>query len=137
MFIIEARFGDFGFSPLTSAVYDSNVPCKIINLEEGHPTVNVGLLRLDRAVISARAQGTPLLKLIHGYGSTGVGGRLREEVWKALDRFKRGGLIVDFIPGEDFRLSNEGSWELIKRDRAIKEDRDFGRANRGITIVIL
>jgi hypothetical protein len=113
------------------------VRCKIINLEEGLPTANVALLRLDHALSAARAEGTPLLKLIHGYGSSGVGGRLREEVWKALDRFARNGIISAFIPGEDFRLSNEASWELIKRDKAIKQDRDFGRGNRGITIVVL
>jgi hypothetical protein len=113
------------------------VPCKVINLEEGHPTVNVGLLRLDRALAAARAEGVPILKLIHGYGSSGVGGRLREEVWIALDRFKRDRRIADFISGEDFRLSNEASWELVKRDKSIKQDRDFGRANRGITIVVL
>ena len=111
--------------------------CKTVNLEEGRPTVNVGLLRLDRAVAAAHAEGVPVLKVIHGYGSSGVGGQLREEVWKALDRFKRNGFIADFIPGEDFRLSNEASWALVKRDKSIKEDRDFGRVNRGITMVIL
>ncbi|PSH03566.1 MAG: hypothetical protein CXZ00_11610 [Acidobacteria bacterium] len=109
----------------------------MVNLEEGLPTVNVGLLRLDRALASARAEGVPLLKLIHGYGSSGVGGELREEVWKALDRFKRNGFITDFIQGEDFRLSDDASWALVKRDKTIKQDRDFGRANRGITIVVL
>jgi hypothetical protein len=113
------------------------VLCKVINLEEGRPTVNVGLLKMERALTTARAEGVPLLKLIHGYGSSGVGGRLREEVWKALDRFKRNGYIADFIPGEDFRLSQEASWALVKRDKSIKEDRDFGRLNRGITIVVL
>ncbi len=111
--------------------------CKIINLEEGRPTVNVGLLHLDHALAAARNEGVPILKLIHGYGSSGVGGRLREEVWKALDRLQRNGLISGFIPGEDFRLSNEASWELVKRDKTIRQDHDFGRANRGITIVIL
>ena len=111
--------------------------CKLINLEEGHPTVNVGLLRLDRALVTARAEGVPLLKLIHGYGSTGVGGRLREEVWKTLDRFQRNGFIKGFITGENFRLSDEATWELIKQDKRIKEDRDFGRGNRGITIVVM
>jgi len=113
------------------------VACMTINLEEGRPTVNVALLRLDRALASARAEGVPLLKLIHGYGSSGVGGALRLEVWKALDRFQRNGSIAGFIPGEDFRLSDHASWELAKRYKAIKEDRDFGRANRGITIVVL
>ena len=114
-----------------------DVPCKIVNLEEGWPTVNVGLLKLDRALTSARDGHVMALKLIHGYGSTGVGGRLREEVLVALARFKRNGYIADYIPGEDFRLSDEASWALLKRDKSIKEDRDFGRGNRGITIVVL
>jgi hypothetical protein len=113
------------------------VPAKIINLEEGHPTVNVGLLRLDRAIVAARAQETPVLKLIHGYGSTGVGGRLREEVWTALDRFQRNGMIRSFIPGEEFRISDERTWALIQQDKAMKQDRDLGRGNRGITIVVV
>ncbi len=117
--------------------YDGAVSCKVVNLEEGRPTVNVGLLRLDRALAEARAEGATLLKLIHGYGSSGTGGRLREEVWKALDRHQRNGSIAAFIPGEDFRLSHEASWALVKRDKSIREDRDFGRGNRGITIVVL
>lgn len=117
--------------------YHGAVTCKIVNLEEGRPTVNVGLLRLDRAIVSARAEGVVLLKLIHGYGSTGVGGRLRDEVWKALERFRRHGMIRAFIPGESFRLSDEQTWELIKRDKTIKLDRDFGRGNKGITMVVL
>ena len=113
------------------------VTFRVINLEDGRPTVNVGLLRLDHALAEARAEGVPLLKLIHGYGSSGVGGELREAVWKALDRMQRGGRIAGFIPGEDFRKSNEASWALVKRNKALGEDRDFGRGNRGITIVVL
>lgn len=111
--------------------------CKLINLEEGWPTVNEGLLRLERALTDARATGLPVLKLIHGYGSTGEGGRMKPEVWKVLDRYKRNGMIEDFIPGEEFRLSHEATWELLKREKSLKQDADLGRGNRGITIVVL
>ncbi len=77
------------------------------------------------------------LKLIHGYGSKGVGGRLKDEAMKALERYKRGGLIVDFIPGEHFRVSDEITWELLKRAPELKQDRDLGMNNRGITVVLL
>ena len=107
-----------------------------MNLEEDHPTVNVGLLRLDRAVVTARSEGIGFLKLIHGYGSKGVGGRLKLEAMKALERYKRGGLIKDFIPGEHFRVSNEITWELLKRAPELKQDRDLGMNNRGITVVL-
>ena len=111
--------------------------CRIVNLEDGRPTVNVALLHLDRALAEARAARVPLLKLIHGYGSSGVGGVLREEIWKALARLQRDGEITAFIPGEDFRLSHQSSWELIKHNKSLREDRDLGRGNRGITIVVL
>lgn len=114
-----------------------SVPIRIVNLEEGRPTVNVGLLRLDRALASARAERLPLLKLIHGYGSTGSGGALRTEVWKVLNGLQRNGAISGFLPGEDFRRSHEAGWELIKRFKELQGDRDLGRNNRGITIVIL
>lgn len=110
---------------------------RIVNLEDGHPTVNVGLLRLDRAIVAARHERVPVLKLIHGYGSSGVGGRLKGEVWKALDRFRRNGMVQDFITGEDFRISNEATWMLLKRFPDIKQDRDLGRMNKGVTIVII
>ncbi len=113
------------------------IKTRIVNLEEGRPRVNEGLLRLDRAIVSAKREGIEVVKLIHGYGSSGVGGRLREEVWNALSRYKRGALIQDFIPGEDFRISNEASWELLKRAPELKQDRDLGNNNRGITVVLL
>lgn len=110
---------------------------KVANLEENHPTVDQGLLRLDRALASARQERITLLKLIHGYGSSGAGGQLRFEVWKVLDRYKRAGTIREFIPGEQFRISDESSWTLVKRFPALKQDRDWGRGNRGITLVVL
>jgi hypothetical protein len=110
---------------------------RVVNLEEGHPRVNEALLRLDRAVVSARKDQVALLKLIHGYGSTGVGGRIKEEVANALSRYKRSGLIQDFIAGEDFRISNQASWDLLKRAPELKLDRDLSRNNRGITLVII
>lgn len=110
---------------------------KIVNLEDGYPTVNQGLLRLDRALVSARAEGVAVVKLIHGYGSKGVGGRLKDEVFKTLARYKRADMIADFVPGEDFRISNETTWALLKRAPEIKQDRDLGKMNKGITVVVL
>lgn len=113
------------------------VDVKIVNLEEGRPTVERMRLRLDRAIALARSEGTPILKLIHGYGSSGVGGALRLAVHSSLVRYKDSGLIATFIHGEDFRVSDEKTWALLKRAPEIKQDRDLGRNNKGITIVLL
>jgi hypothetical protein len=110
---------------------------KLVNLERDHPTVNQGLLRLQHALAEAQRERIAVLKLVHGYGSSGVGGSLRMEVWKALDSRKRAGTIHDFIPGEEFRVSNEATWALLKRFPQLKQDRDLGRENRGITLAVL
>jgi Smr domain len=113
------------------------ITTRVVNLEDGQPRVNEALLRLDRAITSARQDGIALVKLIHGYGSSGVGGRIKEEVASALARHKRSSLIRDFIPGEDFRISNQPTWDLLKKCPELKQDRDLSKNNRGITMVII
>ena len=113
------------------------IQTRVVNLEEDHPTVNVGLLGLERSLSDARRDGVAVLKLIHGYGSKGVGGKLKHEAAKALMVYKQNGKIRDFVSGEDFRVSNEVTWELLKRAPEIKQDRDLGMNNRGITVVLL
>lgn len=110
---------------------------KIVNLEDDRPTVERMRLRLDRALALARSEGTDVLKLIHGYGSSGVGGALRIAVHSSLVRYKDSGLIRDFIHGENFRVSDETTWALLKRAPEMKNERDLGRENKGITIVLL
>jgi hypothetical protein len=110
---------------------------KIINLEEGMPTVERARLRLQHELRTARSQGHAACKLIHGYGSTGVGGSLRIELQKELRRLADAGSVRNFIAGEDWRVSNEAAWELLKRYPEWKQDTDLGRGNKGISIVLL
>lgn len=110
---------------------------KLINLEEDRPSVEQMRTRLDRVLVAARHDGTAILKLIHGYGSTGVGGKLRVAVRASLARYKKSAMIRDFIAGEDFRISDEATWALLKSSPEMKQDRDLGRENKGITLVLL
>ena len=112
------------------------ITTRVVNLEDGHPTASEALLRLDRAITDARRDEVAIVKLIHGYGSKGVGGRIKEEVANALARHKRSGLIRDYITGEDFRISNQPTWDLLKHSPELKQDRDLSRNNRGITLII-
>jgi hypothetical protein len=109
---------------------------KIVNLETGMPTVEQARLRMERELHIARQAGCTALKLIHGYGSSGVGGALRDELQKDLRRAAEHGAIKAFIAGEDWRISNETAWELLKRFPEWKQDPDLGRNNHGISIVV-
>ncbi len=110
---------------------------KVVNLEEGMPTVERARLRLEQELQAARAQGYKAVKIIHGYGSSGVGGALRTGLQAKLRRAAQEGDIAAVIYGENWRVSDEASWELLKRYPEWKADPDLGRGNRGISLVVL
>jgi hypothetical protein len=110
---------------------------RVINLEGNRPTVDEMNRRLAIELRDAKRMHVAVLKLIHGYGSTGVGGKLRSAVRVTLERAKKRGEICDFVQGEDFRISNEVTWAMLKRYPELKQDRDLGRENRGRTIVFV
>ncbi|RIK64261.1 MAG: hypothetical protein DCC65_14690 [Planctomycetota bacterium] len=45
-------------------------------LKEGMPTAEEARRRLSEALDEARGRGMAALKLVHGYGSSGAGGRV-------------------------------------------------------------
>ena len=101
------------------------------------PTVSEALQHLERELARARQTGSPVVKLIHGYGSSGVGGEIRIAVQKRLMESVEQGKIRGCIFGEDWSRSDEQSWALLKLHPALKQDADLGRRNPGITIVML
>jgi len=112
-------------------------PIKIIDLEDGMPKVEEARLRMQHELQVARQQGYAAVKLIHGYGSSGVGGSLRIELQKELQRLASAGSVRSFVVGEDWRISDEKTWELLKRYPEWKGDSDLGKGNKGISIVLL
>jgi len=110
---------------------------KTVNLEEGMPEVHQALSRLDSELAKARKEGCDLIKLIHGYGSTGAGGDIRIAVQRKLRHMSDQGQIRGFIFGEDWSKSDELTWKLLNDHAELKQDRDLGKRNRGITVVVL
>jgi hypothetical protein len=47
------------------------------------------------------------------------------------------GQIRACIYGENWSKANEEAWKLLEEHPDLKSDSDVGRANRGITIVLL
>jgi hypothetical protein len=101
------------------------------------PLVHQALAQLDRELATARQQKQTLLKLIHGYGSSGAGGEIRIAVQKHLVAMAGRGEIRGCIFGENWTKSDEQAWALLNLRPELKEDPDLGRRNRGITIVAL
>ncbi|HZU30328.1 MAG TPA: hypothetical protein VFB79_04385 [Candidatus Angelobacter sp.] len=110
---------------------------KTVNLEDGMPKVEEARLRMLYELHAARKQGYVGVKLIHGYGSSGVGGALRIELQKEFQKLVEIKTISHFIAGENWRVSDETTWSLLQRYPEWKQDADLGRTNKGISIIVL
>jgi hypothetical protein len=110
---------------------------RVINLEEGFPTRDQACQRLDAALARARKDGIAVLKLIHGYGSTGTGGVLRFAIRGFLRQRKERGEIAAFVNGESWSSFEARSKILLGKVPELLLDSDLGGGNKGITLVLL
>ena len=110
---------------------------KIVNLEDGMPSVEQARSHLNSELRVARASGVKILKIIHGYGSSGVGGDLRIALQSTLRQMADRREVRACIYGENWRKADEHAWAMLKQFPELKEDRDMGKGNRGITVVVL
>lgn len=101
------------------------------------PSVSEALERLERELATARHAGTVVLKVIHGYGSHGIGGDIRVGVQRRLFELERGGQIGGCIFGEDWATSDDRTWKLLREYPELKNDADLGRRNQGISLVLV
>jgi hypothetical protein len=101
------------------------------------PAVHEALQRLEREIALARQQKHSLLKVIHGYGSTGAGGDIRMAVQRRLHELVEAGQIRGCIFGENWSKTDEATWRLLQAQSELKSDSDLGRRNQGITVALL
>ncbi len=112
-------------------------PIRTVNLKSDMPLVREALQRLERELALAQKERVMLVKIIHGYGSSGAGGEIRIAVQKRLHELAAGEQIRGCIFGENWSKSDEETWRLLQAQPSLKSDADLGRRNQGITIVLL
>jgi hypothetical protein len=110
---------------------------KTINVKSDLPSVNEALQRLEREIALARRDKSVVSKIIHGYGSSGVGGDIRIALQKRLHELAKAGEIRGCIFGEDWGKGDEATWKLLRDRPELKSDPHLGRRNQGISIVVL
>ena len=103
-------------------------PLREVNLESGLPHVDQAIKRLTFEIRHSRKLGCTVLKIIHGYGSSGTGGRIRTESRKYLTRLNSQGAIRDFLPGEKFSIFEETTRQAFLRCQPLRQDRDLDRS---------
>ena len=102
-----------------------------VNLELGRPSADEALRRLEHELAAKRHLRAKAMKTIHGYGSSGKGGRIRTASRKYLRAAQEQGRIYAVLPGERLTIFDEEA-----RRPALRDDCDRERYNCGVTFVI-
>ena len=93
--------------------------------------------QLENEIDSCKLGGFTALKVIHGYGSHGVGGAIKKEIHVRLKQMKAQKLIRDYIPCETWTPSNPKREQAIKICNELLADSDLYMLNSGVTIVLI
>ena len=107
----------------------------LLTVDVAHPPRHPDVVEteLDRAADLVRSSASyRVMKIVHGYGSSGRGGSTREVARNWAYRRRRGFRSV--IEGETYALDDAATCELRLTVGAYA-DPDLGAGNRGITIV--
>lgn len=110
---------------------------KEVNIKADMPTSQEAIKRVTFSIRNGKSLGAAAIKIIHGYGSTGKGGKIRIDTRRYLQDQKDKKQIRDFITGEDFSIFNEATRSAFALCDDLRRDRDLDNHNNGVTIVIL
>ena len=108
-----------------------------VNIKLDMPTAAVALDRVREQIKIAGRLNFRAVKIIHGYGSTGKGGKIRTSVRAFLRQEAEAGNIRGFITGENFSIFDESTRKAFLICGGPRDDRDLDRHNNGITIILL
>ena len=106
-----------------------------LNLEIGRPIVDAAIDKFYSYFNVYKKTNVECILIIHGYGSHGKGGQIRDTLRDELEKLKKSGMIKLFINGEDFKITNSKAYELRYKYEELKNL--FHMTNRGVTVVVI
>lgn len=108
-----------------------------VNVESGLPSAEEGVARLQRDIASARQAGVRVLRVIHGWGSSGTGGKLRDACRSFLRREMKARRLKSVVPGDDYSRAALAGRNLMSRYEDLRSSERSDSRNPGITMVEL
>lgn len=116
---------------------DAATVVRTVSLKGDLPTVEEARARLLAEISQAKGAGVLVLKVIHGYGSSGVGGALKQGIHASLRRRKKEGRIREWVAGEHWEIFDERARAILACAPGADRDPDLGRSNLGVSVILL
>ncbi len=109
-----------------------------LNIKQDGPYVDEALERLTEYLRKCLEIGIKAIVLIHGYGSSGEGGRIKWAIHDALKNNRYADRVDEYYFGEDVAYGSEAYHALHKRRPGLKRYlKRFKEGNAGMTVLLL
>lgn len=118
-------------------MYNGYMKLITIDIKSERQTVREAIAQFLTELEAYQKGGFKVMKVIHGYGSHGVGGAIRTELMKILRDLKNRKKIVDYIPGNEWPSAKQAKKMAINYCPDLLADSEMSFVNSGVTIVIM
>lgn len=108
-----------------------------IDVKSDNQTCLMARAQLLNEIDACKLGGFKVLKVIHGYGSHGVGGAIKKELMVELNKLKKQKQILDYIPCEKWTQANPIRKTAIELSSELLNDSDLMYLNPGVTIILI
>lgn len=109
-----------------------------INIKQDGPYVEEALERLTDLLRKSNEVGIKAIVLIHGYGSSGEGGRIKWAIHDALENNRYSDRVDEYHFGENVAYGTVAYHALLKRRPGLKRYlKRFKEGNAGMTVLLL
>lgn len=110
----------------------------VLNVENSKLTVSEALAQIEAEVDALKLLNAPcVLKIIHGYGSSGNGGEIKKSLPQFLHTLKSRAKICDYTANSKFSPLSAKYKKYTKIFPALVLDSDLKNLNPGITLVFI
>jgi len=109
-----------------------------LNIKQDSPYVDEALERLTDYLRKCLELGIKAIILIHGYGASGEGGRIKWAIHDALENNRYSDRVDEYHFGENVAFGSEAYHALLRRRPGLKPYlKRFKEGNAGMTVLLL
>ena len=110
---------------------------RVINIKKDNPNSDYALFLIDEEIKYSRAIGNKCIVIIHGYGSHGHGGVIKDAVKLYLPELKKKQVISDYVFGENWGETNPIKIKMCKVAPELILQENLQSLNSGVSVIML
>ena len=110
---------------------------RVVNIKKDNPNSDYALFLIDEEIKYSRAVGNRAVVIIHGYGSHGTGGVIKDAVHHYLPELKKKHIISDYVFGENWGDTNPSKIHMCNVCPELILHENLRSLNSGVSIILI